>query len=682
VPDDVHSGPQSPTAFHDLARFVALPRIGGLALSPDGSRLVAPVATLSPDRKKYVTALWEIDPAGARPARRLTRSAPGEASPAFLPDGGLLFTSRRPDAEAEKPDDEVPALWLLPAGGGESRQLAARPLGIGAVRAAREAGTVVFSAASFAGSASAEDDEKRKQDRKDADVNAILHESSPIRYWDHDLGPSQVRLFAADQPAGEARLGEPKDLTPEPGRALDEQGFDVAPDGSTVVTAWATFDTPGYPHEQLVAIDVASGAQRVLARADDHAFGDPVVSPDGRRVACIRHRDSTWDLPPDNTLWLVDLDTGEGRDLTPDLDLWPAGPAWAQDGSAVFFHADENGRSPAYRVDLDSGALTRLTDDGAYSELRPSPDGRFLYALRARIDQPATPVRLDARAADQVDAPVLPSPADVGPLPGTVTEVSTTAEDGATVRAWLVLPEGASAAQPAPLLLWIHGGPLMSWNAWSWRWCPWLMAARGYAVLLPDPALSQGYGEKFMARGWGQWGGAPFTDLMAITDEALKRPDLDAGRTAAMGGSYGGYMANWVAGHTDRFRCIVTHASLWALDAFTGATDVPAYWVREWGHYDENPERYDAWSPHRHLDKIVTPMLVVHGDKDYRVPVGEGLRLWWDLQRHGVESKFLYFPDENHWVLKPGDAQVWYQTVLAFLARHVLGEEWARPGLL
>jgi len=239
-----------------------------------------------------------------------------------------------------------------------------------------------------------------------------------------------------------------------------------------------------------------------------------------------------------------------------------------------------------------------------------------------------------------------------------------------------------SPDSPAPLLLWIHGGPLMSWNAWSWRWCPWLMSARGYAILLPDPALSDGYGQDFVRRGWGQWGGTPYTDLMAATDAALERPEIDQTRTAAMGGSFGGYMANWIATQTDRFDAIVTHASLWHLDGFSGATDASYYWEKEFGDPLTQPERYDANSPHKFADNISTPMLVIHGDKDYRVPIGEGLRLWYDLRKRGVESKFLYFPDENHWVLTPGNAAIWYETVHAFLAQHVLGRPWERPELL
>jgi len=200
---------------------------------------------------------------------------------------------------------------------------------------------------------------------------------------------------------------------------------------------------------------------------------------------------------------------------------------------------------------------------------------------------------------------------------------------------------------------------------------------------LPDPALSTGYGYEFIKRGWGDWGGVPYTDLMAMTDAAEKRPDIDAGRTAAMGGSFGGYMANWAAEHTDRFAAIVTHASVWALDQMITTTDAPYYWRREM-----TDKRLKTNSPHRFAHAVSTPMLVVHGDKDYRVPIGEALRLWWDLMSRSTAEdgssphKFLYFPDEGHWILKPGNVKAWYATVLAFLAHHVLGQEWQRPDLL
>jgi dipeptidyl aminopeptidase/acylaminoacyl peptidase len=228
----------------------------------------------------------------------------------------------------------------------------------------------------------------------------------------------------------------------------------------------------------------------------------------------------------------------------------------------------------------------------------------------------------------------------------------------------------------------VHGGPLGSWAGWHWRWNPHLLTERGYAVLMPDPAISLGYGQKMIQRGWGKWGDTPFTDVMAATDEALKRKDLDPKRTALLGGSFGGYMANWVAGQTDRFRAIVTHASLWDLRPFHGTTDTGVEWEHEMGDPYLQPELYDGQSPATNVAAIKTPMLVIHGEQDFRVPVSEALKLWTDLARHGVQARFLYFPDENHWILKPQNSRIWYETVLAFLDEQVLDQKWVRPALL
>ncbi|MGH9285657.1 MAG: alpha/beta hydrolase family protein, partial [Acidimicrobiales bacterium] len=299
------------------------------------------------------------------------------------------------------------------------------------------------------------------------------------------------------------------------------------------------------------------------------------------------------------------------------------------------------------------------------------------------IASPPVAVALDSITADQ-EPRVLPSPGAPVRGVGRVEELVAPAPDGAPVHSWLVLPAAAASGAGAgyPLVVFIHGGPLGSWNSWHWRWNPHLLAARGYAVLLADPAISTGYGQAFVDRGRGRWGDTPYTDLMAAVEAAAAHPEIDGDRVAAMGGSFGGYMANWVAGHAERFRCIVTHASLWALDQFHGTTDAGVWWEREFGDPYADTSRYEANTPHRRIAHIRTPMLVIHGELDHRVPIGEALRLWTDLSRHGVEAKFLYFPDENHWILKPQNQRLWYATVLAWLDHHVLGMDWARPDLL
>jgi dipeptidyl aminopeptidase/acylaminoacyl peptidase len=680
--------------FDDLHDFVASPRVAAVRLSPDGSWLATVVQTVDADGTKYTSSIWRVSTGtgtAAGPATRLTHGATGEGSPEFLPDGSLLFVSKRPGPGGPEgdPDADRPALWLLPAGGGEASRVLAAPGGVTGIAAAAAARTVIFTTPVLPGTGDRDADARRRKARKDAGVRAILHESGPVRYWDHDLGPDSLRLQAVAAGGPGEPAAEPRDLTPDPGRALDNCHFELTPDGTLAVTGWAVGDDAGGTTDEVAVITVATGHRRTLLSAPGHDFAGPRISPDGQLVAAVRDTHDSYDEPGDVTLVVVPLDgssAGGGdsapRDLLAGLDRRPLETAWAADSASVYFTADDHGRRPVFRVDLATAEVTRLTtDDGAYEQLCPSPDGRWVYALRSAVDAPHAPVRLDAVTPGAAPEPLA---GPVGPveLPGTLTEIEAVAGDGTAIRGWLVLPAGASEEAPAPLLLWVHGGPVMSWNSWSWRWNPWLMAARGYAVLLPDPALSTGYGQHHIARGHGSWGEAPYTDVIAITNAAVARPDIDAARTAMMGGSFGGYMANWIAGHTDQFRAIVSHAGLWSLDQMFGTTDMPAYWRRTFGDPLAQPARYLANSPSVHAGSISTPMLLIHGDKDYRVPIGEALRMWSDLAGRVKDAKFLYFPDENHWILTPGHVQVWYETVLAFLAQHVLGEPWRRPGLL
>jgi dipeptidyl aminopeptidase/acylaminoacyl peptidase len=708
------------STFDDLDAFVSARRQAGLALSPDGARLVTTVAELSPDGTSYVSAVWEVDPTGEAPARRLTRSSAGESSAAFTPDGDLMFTSRRPDPTAQDPDGEPAALWVLPLRGGEARPVLTCGDGVASFAVARDSGRLVVATTVPVGPAPekpaeddvASDDEGGPADpagalraaRKKAGVTARLHDRFPVRFWDHDLGPGRPQLRVHDPLDGERLEAATTVIDPTDARQRLRE-YAVSPDGAAVAVAVDVRDPGGASGATGNRGDPAAVRVRVeLRRGDDvevvadeptgdapgggeHEGADherPTITPDGRWLLWIRERHARPGRAPAHTLLARPLDGGETVTVLDEGRLTVQSVVGSAEPDVVLVTADEQGHTPVFRLSLPDGGLTRLTASGAFTDVVASPEGGAVYALRSAIDSPPTPVRLDPRTPDQTPA-ALRGATEIDPIPGMLTEVTATGADGAPLRAWLALPTGASGAEPAPLLLWIHGGPYGSWNAWTWRWNPWTATARGYAVLLPDPRLSTGYGQEFMDVSTGAWGGLPYTDLMALTDATLERPDVDASRTAAMGGSFGGYMANWVAGHTDRFAAIVTHASIWHLDGFVGTTDGSYHWVRQWGDPITDRERYDEHSPHRWASEITTPMLVVHGDKDYRVPIGEGLRLWYDLQRHGRVgdvSRFLYFPDENHWVLRPGDAKLWYSTVFAFLAHHVLGEDWVRPELV
>ncbi len=652
----------------DLDAYLALPRLSGLHTAPDGTLLVH---RSLPDREgtRFATSVLAIDDAGTRP---LTGARRGLGVAGTTPDGDVLLLDRRPDPDAEPPPDEVPALWQLPRHGGEPRFRAGTPAGVGTVAVARDAGTVVFTSAVYRTAADLDADHTHAATRKDAGTEALFFDGYPVRHWDAHLGQRAPRLLVLD---GDT----PRDLTGDCGWALHEAGLDVTPDGTTVVTTWETPSGAGARHRDVVTIDVATGARRTLLHDPRVDHVEPACSPDGRHVAVCREPVVAPDRPATLELWLVPLDCGAPRRLAPRFEHWPRGVEWAADGAALLFVTDEAGRAPVWRLDLAGDGLAgdgpvRLSADGAFSDVRATADGT-VYALRSRIATPPEVVALEPGREPRV---VYAEPAP--DWPGSVEEIRTTAEDGTPLRAWLVLPKATEG--PSPLVVAVHGGPLASWNAWQWRWQPQLFAARGYAVLLPDPALSTGYGPGMIARGWDQWGGTPYTDVMALTDAAVARDDIDAERTAVAGGSYGGYLTNWIIGHTDRFRCAVSHASLWDLAAFQGVTDDAVAWARWWGDPQEAADSYRRWSPSQHADRISTPTLVINGERDFRTPVGEGLALYAALQRRDVPSALLYLPDENHWVLRPGNIRAWYDTVLAWLDHHVLGVPWRRPELL
>jgi dipeptidyl aminopeptidase/acylaminoacyl peptidase len=663
----------------DMDTYLKFPRVSGLLMAGDG-RLAVQSAVADPTGKAFAAEVLELDPAGENAPRRLAGRRSGLGAAGFEPDGSLLLVDKRPDPEAA-PDDpsageESAALWRLPAGGGEAQYVTGTPGGVAAVRVARDSGTTVLLSEVFPSAGNLDEDREKAKAREKAGTSALLFDGYPFRFWDSPYAPRAPRLFVVDPD------GTPRDLTGNVGKAISaDPSFDITPDGRTVLVTWNVPTAKAGQDRTLAAIDVETGERRSLLHDPDFMEQEVVCSPDSRHAAVIRSRVHTTETPWTVELWIVSLADGSARRIAKDFEHFPGGPRWTPDGRALLFSADELGRQPLWRVDVDDEDATpvRLSAEGAFSDVHIAPDGSAVYAVRSSWARPPEVVVLDPNLPDQAPK-VLFAPETPAELPGKLEEVHTTAEDGTALRAWLITPPDSDG--PAPLVVIPHGGPVHSWNAWSWRWQPHLFAARGYAVLLPDPALSTGYGKQMLERGWQEWGGRPYTDILALTDAALERPDLDADRTAVAGASYGGYMTNWILGHTGRFRCAISHASLWNLTSFRPATDDLVDWELWYGDPVERADFYREWSPSTYAANITTPTLVIHGERDYRCPVGEGLSLYGELQRHGVESAFLYLPDEGHWVLKPGNVKVWYETVLSWLDHHLLDQPWERPELV
>ncbi|MFC0676200.1 S9 family peptidase [Brachybacterium hainanense] len=678
------------TDFTDIDGFLRIPRIVSLAAGPEG-RIVAAISQADEHGARMVSTLYELDPEGQAPARRLTASEKGESSPRFRADGTLLFTSARPDPESGAEAD-APALWCLPERG-EARVLAQAAGGLGILQVADD-GSVLAATSVLPGQDLAGDAEARTA-RKDARRTSIWHTGMPIRAWDHEVDDESPRLVLISPD------GELTDLAEDAGTlGLRGADADLSADATTIVTTWSERIPGGGTRTSIHRIDAASRERTVLLAGDDQSeYAGPVLSPDASRLAVLRCTPSSPTSTSLSFLEIHDLVTGTGPVTAQLGDLTPGEYLWTRTGE-LLVAGDLHSSGAILAVDPIDGTARIVAEDGVFSSLAPRPDGS-LAVLRSDIATPARPVLLDSRvvspgtAADGsgsgaeptggTAAPPreLPAPGTVTELPGTLERVSTQVGD-VEVGGWLCLPRDASAARPVPVMLWIHGGPHGSYNAWSWRWCPWLAVARGYAVLMPDPAMSTGYGHAGLNRGWPRRPDVVYAECEALLDLALERDDLDGTRTALLGASFGGFMANWIAGRTDRFDAIVTHAGLWALPQQHRTTDAAAGKMRVHGHEEDESgpaQWYRDFSPHRAIARVRTPMLVTHGNRDYRVPISEALRLWWDLvstwdgDPAGMPHRFLQLTSENHWVLTPSNALVWNRAVLAFCDQHVLGAE-------
>ena len=630
----------------DAARLVRLHRVTSVSASPDGAALAVCVQRLDDNDAGWVGDLWKLSASDAAVAPvPLTHGKANDTAPAWRGDGSLLFLSNRPTGKKGE-GEPVNQVWCLPAAGGEPVVLTDEPLGVSAFRVAGDTLAIVTQVLE---GVALEKQRETAADRKKNGPSTLHYRRMPVRFWDHWLSEA-VPHFVVFDTAGR------RDLTPAAGRAFEQCSWDLAPDGAAIFASHARRGVDRVDDRTLVRIGM-DGSLSVMEAQEKFGVGVVAAGPDGRVAVIGEDRDRTG-AP---TLLVRLYEAGGSRDFT---EQWPSELVWS--GDALYACVSEGGHVPVVRIDVASGERTRLTGAGTHQGLVAISGG--VAGLEHRISHPP-----EAWAWRDGKHGVLAGLSGFDPTEALVTveEVRVPGAGGTLVHSFVVAPIGEGSK---PLLLWIHGGPISAYtDGWHWRWNPLVAASAGFVVALPNPRGSTGYGQAFVDGIWGNtWGGDCYTDLMAVTDALCTRADVDPARTAAMGGSFGGYMTNWIGASTERFRALVTHAGVFQLSAFHGVTDEPGWLaLQQDGAPWQDLQRYDQYSPHRGIGRWRTPTLVVHGEMDYRVPIAEALSLFEHLDAHGVDAELLVFPDENHWILKPRNIEVWYRETLGFLHRHL-----------
>ena len=640
-----------------------LSRVGRPMPSPDATWLAVPVTTYDMETNAGSTRLWRVPIDGADPWPLTSREG-SATEPRFSPDGRRLAFVRKREA------GEKPQLYVMSFEGGEPERMTDLPLGVWDPRWLPDGKRIVFVSPIITDAGGPEETKKVLEEREKNPVKAHVTEDRVYRFWDRWItGEEFPHLFVVD-PETKSVV----DLTPDTRRwweFMDPSGqYDVSPDGTEIVFS-ANATEPPYDRlrNAIFTVPTSGGPARCLTPdnpADDHR---PRYTADGKSIVYGRQRDPFFYA---DRIQLVQRDRQSGAEtlLAPDWDRSPSDWQCLADGSVVLV-AEDRARTKVYRLAAGSATPEEITKEGSVSGVEAASDGT-LYFVRDSLARPAEVARCDAQGKGFRFVTSFTKDFVDGVAMGEVQELEFSGHGGDPVQAFIVLPPNFDPAKKWPMVHMIHGGPHgVSGDGFHFRWNPQVFSAQGYVTVAVNFHGSTSWGQQFAQCIQGSHGDQPFDDVMKLTDAMLATGYVDEKRMAATGASYGGYLVSWIEGHTDRFRCIVNHAGVY--DILTQyASDVTQGRHRSYGGEPwDGLESIDRWNPARYASNFTTPMLVIHGERDYRVPVGNGLECYGVLKAKGVAARLVYFPDENHWVLKPRNATFWWGEVLTWLRRHL-----------
>ena len=663
--------------------LVALDRYSSPTLSSNGRMLVFAKRTVDLAANKSSTALWieNLVARDAAPSKRLTPEGWNVNSPTFSADGKTVYFLSAKSGSQQ--------LYAIPAAGGEPKQLTDLPADVGGYKLSPDGKRVALALEAFVDCKSdLACTKKRLDDTAARKSSGVLYDRIFVRHWDTWADGRLNRVFAATLPQGKekplktATLIGADVIGDVPSKPFGDTGeFAWSPDGASFVLSARKADrtepTSTNFDLYLVAAD-GSGSARNLTAANKAWDTGPVFSADGKTLYYRAMKRPGFEADR-FALMAMDLATGSTRDLAPKWDASADGITLSADGKSIYTTAQELGRHPLFSVSIDSGEVTSIFKDGTVGAFELAGDTLVIAANSMKTGDVIHTTSADGKAPLRA---ITPSAEKMLPDVrfGEYEQFRFPGWNNETVHGYVLKPWNYEEGKTYPVAFLIHGGPQGSFgDGWSYRWNPQTYAGQGYAVVMIDFHGSTGYGQKFTDSISGHWGDRPLEDLQKGWAAAQKKyAFLDGDRACALGASYGGYMINWLAGNWfDRkgnapFKCLVNHNGVFDTRSMGLVTE--ELWFTEWefgGPLHEKPEGYERFNPARHINKWKTPMMVVAGQNDFRVPIDQSLSTFTALQRRSIESQLLYFPDENHWVLKPQNSLQWHDTVHAWMNKYI-----------
>jgi dipeptidyl aminopeptidase/acylaminoacyl peptidase len=668
LPSDAAQAARRAMTVDDLLQ---VRRVGDPQLSPDGKWVAYSVTVPDKAANRNRSQIYLIAINGGEP-RQLTSGSTSAFSPRWSPDGKRIAFGLGGQ------------IWSMDAEGGNLKQLTSLSTGAGDPVWSPDGNLIAFVSDVYPDCASDACNLQRDEQAEASKVKARTIDRLLYRHWTAWKDGKRTHIFIVSSDGGAARDVTPGDYDAPPFSLGGPTDYAFAPDSKELAFARNTDKVEATStNSDIFVVPVTGGEPHVLTGANRGADASPLYSPDGRYLAY--RSQATPGFESDRwRLMLYDRQTNSARELTPQFDAYVEGFTFSADSKYVYFASGERGRQPLYVVPTAGGAVARLIT-GFNDDVQVARDGKTVIFTRSTATRPTEIFRATLqdplRVADDGSAIAPVTHANEQFMAqfdlNAAEELTWTGGENAKVSGWLVKPAGFQQGKQYPLVVLIHGGPQGAWNdSWSYRWNPQIWASAGYMVFMPNPRGSTGYGQQFTNDISGDWGGKVYADIMNGVAHVLSLGSVDKNRIGAAGGSYGGYMVDWIEGHNDdprfQFKALVSHSGVFNLTSMYGATE--EIWFPEWefkGTPWDNPEMYARWSPNMFVKNFKTPLLVVHGEMDYRVPFDQGLQLFTALQKMGVESKLLEFPDEGHWILKPQNSALWYNTVIGWLDQHL-----------